>query len=68
MVLGALLGYAGGASAAARALAWLGGGGAGDQIAGGLAGVMIIGPLCALVGAAVGYRRGRVADFSRRSL
>jgi hypothetical protein len=66
LVLGALLGYAAGAGAAARALAWFSAGGAGDQIAAGFAGVLIIGPLAALVGAMVGYQRGKTADFNRR--
>ena len=68
LVVGAALEYSAGASLAARVLTMFSGGDAGDQIAAGFAGGLIVGPLIALVGAAVGYQRGRAADVGRRGL
>jgi hypothetical protein len=68
LVVGAALGYSGGASIAARSLALVSGDTAGDQIAAGFAGALIVGPLVAVVGAVVGYHRGRAADMNRRGL
>jgi hypothetical protein len=68
LVVGAALGYSGGASLAARALTMISGNDPGSQISAGFAGALIVGPLCALVGAVVGYQRGRTADTNRRGL
>ena len=66
MVVGGMLGYVGGAGLAAKLLPFIGGDqSVGAQMGAGFASVMVIGPLLALVGAAVGYQRGKRADYGR---
>lgn len=64
-----MLGFAGGAKLAAYLLPILGGN-SGDpaaEIGAGVSGVLVIGPMTAVLGAMVGYQRGRTADFNRRT-